>query len=105
MFPATATIKEQACRGAIVDISTRGCKFITRIYTEKDRPPIRVGDAIQIDFQLLGTVGTHCLLGKARNIGLDDQKMDIGVEFDKTDTEVRDKIEEYVKSVMRDLGE
>ena len=105
VFPATAVIREQAYRGAIVDISTRGCKFSTRTYTEKDRPPIRVGEAIQIDFQLLGTVGTHSLIGKARNINLDDQKMDIGVEFDKTDTEVKDKIEDYVKSVMKDLGE
>ena len=97
-FPGQAIIQEYEYPGAIVDISSGGCKFSLDSSSEAKVPQIEVGEAINLLFQLLGSSQRHSANGNVRSISRDQAKVVLGIEFDVLDADTVGSIEALIES-------
>lgn len=90
-------------RGVILDISTGGCKFTFLEPENLNEHPIQVGDRLNTTFELMGIRNIRTISGEIRSLSMDDKKVTLGISFDQTNTELLNKIESYVNSVIKFL--
>lgn len=94
-FPVEIEVGRQRCSGAILDISTGGCRLVAEL---KNPMELSVGGAIKLHFQLSGS---RPISGIAQNINRDSEKAVVGVAFNCQETEQRRNIETYVAEMLR----
>jgi c-di-GMP-binding flagellar brake protein YcgR len=99
-FPGKAIIQEYEYPGAIVDISSGGCKFSFDASGEAIIPRIEVGEAIKLIFQLPGSPQQQAANGNVRSITRDQTKVVLGIEFDVLDKETAKNIEALIESFL-----
>jgi hypothetical protein len=97
-FPGQAKIQEKEHQGAIVDLSTGGCKFSIDTSGEIRVPQMEVGENINLSFQLIGSPQPHIFLGKVRSISREQGKVVVGIQFGALDTKIVKSIEALIES-------
>jgi c-di-GMP-binding flagellar brake protein YcgR len=97
-FPGQARIQEEQYEGAIVDVSSGGCRFSIDVSGDVRVAQIEVGESIDLSFQMIGSTQPLAALGKVRTISRDQGKVVIGIQFEELDTEVVESLESVIKS-------
>jgi c-di-GMP-binding flagellar brake protein YcgR len=97
-FPGLAKIQDKELQGAIVDISTGGCKFSIDTSGEVRVPPMEVGENFNLSFQLIGSPQPDTFPGRVRSISREQGKVVLGIQFDALDTEIVKSIEALIES-------
>jgi c-di-GMP-binding flagellar brake protein YcgR len=97
-FPCLAKIQEKELQGALVDISTGGCKLSIDTSGEVRVPQMEVGENITLSFQLIGSPQPHSFLAKVRSISREQERVVLGIQFDALDTETVKTIEALIES-------
>jgi c-di-GMP-binding flagellar brake protein YcgR len=106
-LPAIARIdgEDAAHRGVIADISTGGCKFISRMCVNLCPLPIKTGDKVCLACELLGIKDEESVMGTVRTQLEDQQALVLGIEFDQSNAAVLHPIDIYVRRVIEYIGE
>ncbi len=88
-------------QGIIQDISCEGCRYSTDVSFTNRIPKISIGYNVTLNFELPGESGTQSISGCVRNVYKDSEKIDLGIEFDKSDTETLGKIKNYIAQILK----
>lgn len=99
-IPAIANLKKTELKGVISDISRTGCRFIIKVPPILQLQQILVVDEIKISFPLSGVKDVYEFQGIVRNTTQDKERIAWGIEFEKLDTEVSNRIEDYISKLM-----
>lgn len=99
-LPATVTAEDKACKGFITNISPNGCQFSAKTGDLKGFV-LNEGSELQIDFQFIGLEGDQSLRGTVRNLQQNTEITGLGLQFQDTDQAVREKIQSYVREVLK----
>lgn len=99
LIPAVVMRSQGKQDGMIQDISTGGVLFSTHTARESGMGPFEVEESILISFPLLGMDGSQEFPGKVRRVTEDREKMEIGIEFEEYSSDIREKIESYIKKI------
>jgi c-di-GMP-binding flagellar brake protein YcgR len=97
-FPGMAKVQEKELQGALVDISTGGCKFSIDTSGEAIVPQMEMGENITLSFQLIGSPQPHSFQAKVRSISREQVRVVLGIQFDALDTETVKTIEALIES-------
>ena len=98
-LPVTFGFKELNFKGIISDLSTGGCRLNSKIDIKKDGILFQLGDPIVMSFVQLGVESNVVLNGIIRNLNYSNIEVNLGIEFDRTQTEALAKINSYIKLV------
>lgn len=94
-FPVEIEVGSQRHCGAVLDISTGGCRLVAELSGPLE---LNVGGAVKLYFQL---TGSRPLSGIAQNINRDSEKATIGIAFNCPELEQRRNIETYVAEMLK----
>ena len=95
-IPATANIEKNALRGLVTDISQHGCQFIVKIPANFKLHRVSVLTDINLSLATMGTPDTPQLKGKVRNTNIDEFKIALGIEFEKMETQISDRLNLFI---------
>jgi c-di-GMP-binding flagellar brake protein YcgR len=98
-IPAIANLKKTELKGIISDISRTGCRFIIKVPPILQLQQILVVDEIKISFPLPEMNDVYEFAGNVRNTTQDRGGIAWGIEFEKLDTEVSIKIDDYISKL------
>ncbi|HPA15513.1 MAG TPA: flagellar brake protein [Desulfobacterales bacterium] len=98
-IPAIANLKKTELKGVISDISRTGCRFIIKVPPILQLQQILVVDEIKISFPLTGMNDVFEFPGIVRNTTQDKERIAWGIEFEKLDSEVSSKIDDYINKL------
>ena len=87
-------------QGIIQDISWGGCRYSTDVSFTDKIPKILIGYNVTLNFKLPGESGTQTISGCVRNVYKDSERIDLGIEFDRSDTETLEKIKSYITQIL-----
>ena len=96
-IPATAHVDEREFKGIISDISVMGCRFTLKFPAVLKPQQVQVIDFIRLAFPLLGMPGLQEFYGIVRNTSVERERIGFGIEFDRLDAAVAEKIAAYVE--------
>ena len=97
-FAGSARIQGKEYQGAVVDISTGGCKFFIDTSGDVTVTQMAVGERMEVSFQLPGNSEPQNALGKVRSTSRDPMKVIVGIQFDALGAEVVNSIEALIGS-------
>jgi c-di-GMP-binding flagellar brake protein YcgR len=101
-IPAAAQLSDKGTyEGLILDISRGGCKFSIHTPEGTAVDEAELDMTINLTFQLPGGIDKYSLSGKIRSLSKDKNQTSLGVEFDPTNTDLLDKIDQYVEAVIK----
>ena len=78
---AMAQMGDQAWRGAILDISKSGCRFLSKISQSNNPPDLEVEDSLTLNLNVGQTQAPLALPSVVRNNQADRQMVSLGLEF------------------------
>jgi c-di-GMP-binding flagellar brake protein YcgR len=99
-IPATAKIERNALRGLITDISNHGCQFIVKIPATIKLYRISVLTDINLSLSMLGERDPTRLQGKVRNTNIDEFKIALGIEFEKMETQISQRLNHFIENLL-----
>ena len=99
-IPATAKIQRNALRGLITDISNHGCQFIVKIPATIKLHRISVLTDINLSLSMLGERDPTRLRGKVRNTNIDEFKIALGIEFEKMEQQISQRLNHFIENLM-----
>lgn len=99
-IPATAKIERNALRGLITDISNHGCQFIVKIPATIKLHRISVLTDINLSLSMLGERDPTRLQGKVRNTNIDEFKIALGIEFEKMETQISQRLNHFIENLL-----
>lgn len=88
--------------GMILNLSCGGCQVVADSPGQA-LPPLVVDSSVSLEFRMVGTDKATRVVGRAKNINVNKNRMYLGVMFDTVADDVRDGIENYVSSVAEYL--
>ena len=100
-IPASLNYKNSELKGIIENINSGGCKFTTQDAEHPKAQQIWVEDNIQISFPLFGLEGIKECNGIIRNKNCGGKRIELGIEFEKMDSEISNMIDSYVEKVKK----
>jgi c-di-GMP-binding flagellar brake protein YcgR len=98
-LPAIAYLENKKLEGVILDINSKGVRFVSTTPKEEKHIQVKLGDDIKLSFPIVGMEGIQDFYGKVRNTVQDRERISLGVEFEMLDSTLSDKIESYARSV------
>jgi c-di-GMP-binding flagellar brake protein YcgR len=98
--PVTATVREAAYEGIILDISIEGCRFVIENAPERGVPLIQMNETLTMAFQLSSTANAIGAVGKAKNLAQDNHGLTLGVSFEEPEGALLKAIEGFVGRVL-----
>jgi c-di-GMP-binding flagellar brake protein YcgR len=99
-FPADVIMRNKTLSGVILDISVGGCRFAAKPAKGDDLSPPKVGENVQLSAQLFGGKVPESLKGVVRNVKMEENKTELGVQFENIAPEVTKDLREFIDSVM-----
>lgn len=102
-FPVTLSHQGTSYKGHIIDISQGGCRMLFECDEGSCPQALDVDSIKDIDFNILGTAGTHSVRCQIKNLHRDGETLTVGARFDSMDFAVRTAIENYVNEAVRHL--
>jgi len=101
-IPAVAELNEKGTyEGLILDISRGGCKFTINTPEETTIEDADLDITVNLSFQLPGLSDKYSLSGSIKSLNKDKSQISIGIEFIQANTEVLDKIDQYVDAIIK----
>jgi c-di-GMP-binding flagellar brake protein YcgR len=91
-LPANVKVKDNKIEGDITDISKGGCQLVIEKAKVESSLILLVEDEINISFRLPGVRKTLTVAGKQKTLKLDGDCVNIGIEFDKLNIEVQERL-------------
>jgi c-di-GMP-binding flagellar brake protein YcgR len=101
-FPATVKTESGDLKAVMGDISLGGC----RVCLDNDTSAATafdVGQTVSLSFHLAGVAEEQAIDGKVKNIKVDAQSFEMGVQFDQENEAVLQNVRQYVDSLATDL--
>lgn len=98
-IPATASIERKALKGLVTDISNHGCQFSVRIPTRFKLYRVSVLTDIHLSLSLFGPSDAAQLKGKVRNTNIDEFKIVLGIEFDKLEAQLSQRLNCFIEEL------
>ncbi len=99
-LPARAQLAGRDLRGRVVDLGAGGCRFVLRIPEGPEELEVRPGDPLSLSFVLFGGYGEQTVSGGVRAVHRRAGRIVLGVQFDRMDAAIQEKIETYVRGVV-----
>ena len=84
---AMAQMGDQAWKGAILDISKSGCRFLSKITQSNNPPDMEVQDRLTLNLTVGQTQAPLALSSVIRNNQADRNMVSLGLEFTDMDTD------------------
>ncbi len=98
-IPATANIEKSALKGLITDISNHGCQFIFKIPATFKPSRVSVLTDIHISLSAVGHADPTQFKGKVRNTSIDEFKIVLGIEFEKLEEQIFNKLKAFIETL------
>ena len=99
-IPATANIERRAFKGLITDISNHGCQFIVKIPSSFKLYRVSVLTDIHLSLSLFGPGDAAKVRGKVRNTNVDELKIVLGIEFERLEEELSQKLKGFIEELV-----
>lgn len=103
-FPCTISAGSAAVEGLIVDISIGGCKLTFESDPNTYIPKIEAGSKIKADFYILEERNRYTLKAVLMHKKVEDDKLNLGLQFDDSDITFKSLVADYVDKVSRMLS-
>jgi len=94
---AKARYNDASFDGVVLDISCHGCRFATKHEGKGESKKVATGETLRLFFPLLGMEGDIEFGGVIRHIAEREDKIHLGVAFDRIDEDIKARIDDYVK--------
>lgn len=95
-LPARTKVDDKENRGAVLDMSRHGCRYVVKhSKVRKTKDLFQVDGQIELAFQLPGMEGEQSLTGTIRNVRKDGDELSVGIEFGDVDSEAKARISEF----------
>jgi len=88
--------------GMMLNLSCGGCQVVVDS-VDKQLPPLSVDDDAALEFHMMGATKSTRIVGRAKNLSFNKNRMYLGVMFDTIPDDVRHGIDNYVNSVAEYL--
>lgn len=97
LLPCEFTKDEATVKGVIADISTSGCHFKTQVdISEEQADAMQLNNEVDMNFTLPGMDKAITQKAIVRNTYMDDNKIDIGFQFEEIDEQSKQKLQEFI---------
>jgi c-di-GMP-binding flagellar brake protein YcgR len=100
LLPGKIKLGKTSRKGAVVDLSKKGCRLVIEIAKGKKAPKIEIDDELALVCSFPGIEGEQTLTGRVRHLHQDQQRTALGLEFVKPDRKIESIIGKYISSVM-----
>jgi HD-GYP domain-containing protein (c-di-GMP phosphodiesterase class II)/c-di-GMP-binding flagellar brake protein YcgR len=99
-FPASLEVAGAAVLGVILDISSGGCRFVAKQAERQDIAGVQVGESVRVSVQLFAGRASESFTGKIRNIKIEEDRMELGVQFVSLDDCTMTALEEFISNIL-----
>ena len=101
-LPGEAVFKGKSYVGAVMDLSTGGCKFLVKQSDLSALPTVVPNEPIVLRIQLIGESKADIFAGKLRSIAMNaaEGKASFGIQFGELDEETRTHLHRCIENVL-----
>jgi c-di-GMP-binding flagellar brake protein YcgR len=103
-IPAHLVRGPESLKGILMDISSGGVRFVSRLSKDQEEPSLAVEDLWEVRFPMLGVDGVQRFRARVSNATQDDGLLTAGLRFEQLDPAVGERIATYCRLVS-DYGE
>jgi len=100
LLPGKIQLGKTSRKGAVVDLSKNGCRFMVRNPKGKKAPEVAINDELALTCSFPGVEGEQALTGRVRQIHQDEQTTALGLEFVKPNRQIESIIQNYLSSAL-----
>lgn len=98
-LPATALFGKGELAGILIDLSSGGCRFVSRLEGKPQQGDLMPGSLASITFALPGTEGKMTAKCTIRNANISKEKIELGLQFSDITGHQKEQIDLYVNHI------
>ncbi len=99
-LPAKIVIENKNYKGTMLDISKKGCQYLTRDLRETILLSLKKDDQISLQCQFPGVKEELVVPGKVKNIKKTARELSLGIQFQQMKPDVKGIIDQYIFTIQ-----
>lgn len=97
---ATAEFQGRTYPGVVLDLSVGGCRFVMKHPGTAGAVAMQLDQGIAIQTELMGNRNKVVLRGKLRHVNLDENRIDLGIQFTDLGQDTLEELDRCVRQVL-----
>lgn len=99
-IPVKIVIDNKNYKGTMLDISKKGCRYLTRDLRETNLLSLKKDDQISLLCQFPGVKDEQVVPGKVKNIKKTALELSLGIQFQKMAPDVKGIVDQYIFAIQ-----